>query len=59
MSKPSDDTMLFGDVLNEALWTGVPPPESAMRNGDAPHAAGECHIREPKLLREIAAARRK
>lgn len=59
MSKPPHDTKLFGDVLDAALWTGVAAPESAMRNGDASHAAGECHIREPKLLREIAAARRK
>jgi hypothetical protein len=59
MSKPSHDTKLFGDVLDAALWTGVAAPESAMRNGDASHAAGECHIREPKRLREIAAARRK
>ena len=49
----------FGDVLDAALWTGVAAPESAMRNGDASHAAGECHIHEPKLLREIAAAPRK
>ena len=59
MSKPPHDKKLFGDVLGAALWTGVAAPESAMRNGDASHAAGECHIREPKLLREIAAAPRK
>ncbi len=59
MPEPSQNAVRFGDAVDEARWSGVAPPERTVRDGDAPHAAGERHIRQPALLREVAVARRK